>query len=185
LPPGPQPQFGARGPLNVFGPYSEQFDYRDHAKMRTTPVYFRDAAGRDLVFVSGATKAGVGSIDSVAPSFARLRVVTAPGAAAYLALDAYEPTLAFVNAGSPVVTSDGAAHPIAWVFDENARRTASLVDPATAHPVLHAIDAATMTAIWRTSPGELFTGGKYTTVSAARGVVFIGTDRIQAFGVRP
>ena len=184
LPKGTQPQFGVPGPLNVFGPYSEQYDYRDHAKMRSTPAYFHDAAGRDLVFVSGATKRSVASVVSAAPSFARLRVATTPGAAAYLEIDAYQPTLAFINAGSPVVTSDGAANPIAWVFDENAPRTASLVDPRTAHPMLHAIDATTMTAIWHTNPKELFVGGKYTTITAAHGVVFVGTDRIQAFGVR-
>jgi len=33
LPPDPQPQFGARGPLNVFGPYSEVYGNYDHAKM--------------------------------------------------------------------------------------------------------------------------------------------------------
>jgi hypothetical protein len=35
MPPGPQPQFGARGPLNVFGPYSEDFGQTDHAKARS------------------------------------------------------------------------------------------------------------------------------------------------------
>jgi outer membrane protein assembly factor BamB len=50
--------------------------------------------------------------------------------------------------------------------------------------MLYAIDGTTMTAIWHTKPRELSVGGKYTTVTAANGVVFVGTDRIQAYGVQ-
>src|SRR5205823_1646222 len=38
LPPDPQPQFGERGTLNAFGPYSECAINVNYAKMRTTPA---------------------------------------------------------------------------------------------------------------------------------------------------
>ncbi len=185
LPPGIQPQFMARGPLNVFGPYSEAFGNLDRAKMRSTPALFRDAAGRVLLYVSGTTKASIDSMTSVPPSLARLRVVASPGATAYLEVDRYESTLVFINPGSPIVTSDASLNPVVWILDENAPRVASLLDPAVPHPILYAVDGTTMTVLWRSAPNELFVGGKYSSVTAARGVVFVGTDRVQAFGVRP
>ena len=185
VPPGRQPQFMARGPLNVFGPYSEQFGNLDRAKMRSTPAYFRDATGRDLLFVTGSTKATVDSMASVPPSFARLVVVTSPSTSPYLAIDAYESTLAFLNPGSPVVSSDGPRDPVVWVLDENARRVDSLLDPGTPHPILYAVDGTTSSVLWtseRNARDRLNMGGKYSTVAIARGVALVGTDRLQAFG---
>ncbi|PYM36813.1 MAG: hypothetical protein DME17_09350, partial [Candidatus Rokuibacteriota bacterium] len=40
-----------------------------------------------------------------------------------------------------------------------------------------------MRLIWQSSSSELNVGGKYNTVAVGRGVVFVGTDRIQAFGL--
>jgi hypothetical protein len=57
LAPQAQPQFGTRGPLNVFGPYSDRFGMGNQAKSRSTGAYFRDRAGRSLLFVTGSQKA--------------------------------------------------------------------------------------------------------------------------------
>lgn len=76
VPPDPQPQFGARGPLQVFGPYSDLYGEIDLAKMRSTPAYFQDANGTAYLFVSGSTKAVAGQPDVVPPSLARLKIVT-------------------------------------------------------------------------------------------------------------
>ena len=183
LPPGPQPQFGARGPLNVFGPYSEEFADLDRAKSRTSPAYFRAADGTRYLFVSGSTKAAIDSETSVPPCLARLRIVTPPGAPPYLAVDVTENTLTFVNPGPPEISSNGSRDAIVWVLDENARRTASLVDPNVPHPILYAIDAQTMQPLWRST--DLEVGGKYAHATIAHGLVLVGTDRLRAFGLKP
>lgn len=184
LPPDAQPQFGAAGPLSVFGPYTEEHAQLDHARMRTTPAYYRDAAGTSYLFVTGSTKAAPDGAASVAPGLARLRIVTAPGSPASLAVDRLETATTLVNPGSPVVTSNGAREAIVWVLDPNMPRLAPLVGPSVARPVLYAFDAATLTRLWRSAPGQLEVGGKYSSPAIARGVVFVGTDRIQAFGLR-
>lgn len=184
LAPGPQPQFGARGPLNVFGPYSERFGNVDYAKMRSSPAWFRGADGTRYLYVSGASKAAEDSMRSVPPSLARLRLHVAPGEPAWLEIDQLDGALAFVNPGSPVISSRGAADAIVWVLDENAPRLASLLDPSTPHPVLYAVDAATLRLLWRSVDGELDLGGKYNTPAVVHGQVFVGTDRIQAYGLR-
>jgi hypothetical protein len=185
LAPDPQPQFEARGPLNVFGPYTESYGNGDYAKMRTTPSFFRDAAGERYLFVTGATKAAADSKQSVPPGLARLRIVVAADAQPFLTVDAALPAVTFVNPGSPVITSAGSDGALVWVLDENAPRSASLLDDRTAKPVLHAIDATTMEPVWRSAPGLLHGGGKYGTPAVAHGFVFVGTDRVQAFGLRP
>src|SRR5260370_10489688 len=40
-----------------------------------------------------------------------------------------------------------------------------------------------MQPLWSSSYEQLDLGGKYNTIAAARGQVFVGTDRIQAFGL--
>jgi outer membrane protein assembly factor BamB len=104
---------------------------------------------------------------------------------AYLAIDLTEATLTFVNPGSPVVTSNGPDGAILWMTDENAPRVASLTDPAAPHPVLYAVDATTMTPLWRSPPDELKVGGKYSSPTVVHGTVFVATDRLQAYGLRP
>jgi hypothetical protein len=186
VPPGPQPQFGARGPLNVFGPYSDLYGNVDHAKMRTTPAFFR-AAGTDYLYVSGASKAQVDSTSSVPPSVVRLRVITGPGVPAYLGVDKADGSLAFLNPGSPVVTSQGESGAIVWVVDGNASRLASLLSDATPHPVLYAVDGTSLAPLWSSASGSssLHLGGKYETPIVAHGTVFVITDRVQAFVLGP
>ena len=185
LAPEPQPQFGKRGPLNVFGPYDAQCGNLDYAKMRSTPAYYKDADGGSWLYVTGTSKLAVCSAQNVAPSVVRVAIRTAPGSAAWLERAGAEPALVMVNPGSPVITSDGAAHPLIWVLDENAPRTASLADPNAPHPVLYAIDGTTMTALWQSSAPMLEVGGKYSTPAVAHGTVFVATDRLHAFGLHP
>ena len=183
LPPEDQPQFDKRGPLNVFGPYSEKDAAMDVARGRSVPAYFRNGDGKSYVFVTGNTKQVEGSPTSVPPSLVRLEVVTAPGKSVYLRVDQREMRFAFENPGSPFVTSNGGRDAIVWVLDENARRSALLAGPNAPRPVLYAFDAMTLALLWKSEPGELFTSGKYNEPAISRGTVFVGTDRIQAFGL--
>jgi hypothetical protein len=183
LAPGPQPQFGARGPLNVFGPYTEQYGNVDYAKMRTTLARFVDGAGNTLLYAAGASKAAADSMQSVPPSLARLRVVTGAGQPAYLELDATDHAFAFFNPGSPIITSDGHMAPIVWVIDQRAKRTASTFGNIS-RPVLYAVDGTTLKPLWQSEPTRLGLGAKYASPTAAHGWVFVATDRVQAFGLR-
>ena len=184
LSPKSQPQFGKRGPLNVFGPYSEKFSAVDHAKSRSVPAYFRGQDGTHYLFASGNSKNAENSPINVPPCLARLRIVTKSGRSAYLEVDQLEQTLVLENPGSPLITSNGFKNPIVWVLDENARRSASLAGSNAPRPVLYALDALTLKLLWKSKPNELYTGGKYNEPAVARGTVFVGTDRIQAFGLR-
>jgi hypothetical protein len=183
LAPGSQPQFGTPGPLNVFGPYSEVYGNLDYAKMRSGPALYRSPSGITYLYVSGASKASVSSQSSVAPSLVRLRVGAAAGAPAYLTIDAADADVAFLNPGSPVVTSAQGQHPIVWVVDENAKRVASLADPGAPRPILYAFDGETMQQVWRSPAGALSVGGKYNVPAIAHGIVYVATDRVQAFGL--
>ena len=185
IPSDPQPQFGVPGPLNVFGPYSETFTQGDNAKMRTTPAYFQANDGTNYIFVSGATKRCPSCREPVPPGLARLQIVTAPGQPAYLALDAMDNFLSLFSPGPPIITSNVSDNAIVWLLDANVYRSASLVGSSVPHPVLYAVDATTMQLLWNSSASQLNVGGKYNHVTVARGVVFVGTDRIQAFGLSP
>ena len=127
MPPGAQPQFGQRGPLNVFGPYSEIYDNTDYAKGRSTGAFFREADGTNFLFVAGSSKAAVNSMQTVPPCIVKLRVVLSPGSPAYLAVQASENTFGFLSPGSPWVTSNGTENAIVWVLVANVLRSASLV----------------------------------------------------------
>src|SRR5207248_515897 len=48
---------------------------------------------------------------------------------------------------------------------------------------LYAYNALTMQPLWSSAYRQLDLGGKYNTIAAARGELFVGTDRIQAFGL--
>ena len=183
LPPDDQPQFAKRGPLNVFGPYSEKDAAMDLAHGRSVPATFRDADGKSFVFMTGSTRKEEGSTASIPPSLARLEVVTGAGGSAYLRIAQREVHTAFENPGSPFVTSNGPHDAIVWVLDENTRRSAPLAGPRPPQPVLYAFDAMTLALLWKSQPGELYTSGKYNEPAFARGTVFVGTDRIQAFGL--
>lgn len=182
LPPQAQPQFGTRGPLSVFGPYSEEDAALDLARARSLPAAFRDGRGVDFLFATGNSKRARGSAESVPPSVVRVEVVRAPGQAPYLRIDRSNRSLVLGNPGSPAVTSDGPRNAIVWILDENAPRSALLAGDDVPRPVLYALDARTLDVLWRSAPGELFTSGKYNEPAFGGGQVFVGTDRIQAFG---
>ncbi|MCL6710663.1 ThuA domain-containing protein [Pseudomonas sp. R2.Fl] len=182
LAPSLQPQFGGRGPLNVFGPYSEQDAAMDQARGRSVPAYHQDEHGAVHVYMTGNTRRAEGAPDAVPPSLVKLRVVTAPGQPAHLAIARRQMELVFINPGSPVISSDGARDPIVWVLDENARRSAPLAGTDAPAPVLYALEGHTLELLWKSAPGQLRTSGKYNEPVFAQGVVVVGTDRIQAFG---
>lgn len=183
IPPDAQPQFGVPGPLNVFGPYSESFLSADYAKMRTTPAYFQASDGTNYLFGVGATKKCESCREPVPPGLARLKIIERPGHPAYLFLDVVDNFLSLFSPGPPLVTSNGSENAVVWLLDANAYRSASLVGGDAGHPLLYAVDAETMRLLWRSAPGALDVGGKYNHVTVARGVVFAGTSRIQAFGL--
>lgn len=141
--------------------------------------------GTSYIFVSGATKQSECSRVPVPPGLARLRIVTSPGQPAYLSIDASDSVLNLFSPGPPVITSAGSDNAIAWVLDANVYRSASLVGSSVPHPVLYAIDANTMQLLWNSTSGQLNVGGKYNHAVIAHGVVSVGTDRIQAFGINP
>jgi len=186
IPPDPQPYYGGLpGPLNVFGPYSETCTMGDNARMRTTPAYFKGMDGTNYVFVSGAQKQSECNRTPVPPGLSRLRIVTNPGQPAYLQVDATDSVLSLFSPGPPVVTSNGSTNAIVWVMDANVYRSASLVGGGVPHPVLYALDANTMQLLWSSDSSQLNVGGKYNHATIANGVVFVGTDRIQGFGINP
>lgn len=184
LAPDPQPQFGRRGPLNVFGPYTEANGMGDQARSRTTLAWFRAGPGEHYLYLTGSAKASEESTQSVPPGLVRLRIVTRPGEPAYLRLDAAQPTVVFQNPGSPVVTSRGARDAVVWVLDENKPRSASLYGPDAPRPVPYAVDARTLQLLWRSPDGELGPSGKYNEPTVVDGQVIVGTDRIQAYGLQ-
>jgi hypothetical protein len=182
MPLGIQPQFGTRGPLNVFGPYSDELSNTDYAKSRSTPAYFQAADGTSFLFATGSSKASEISTTTVPPCIARIKIVASRDQPAYLTVDAYESTLSLLSPGSPVITSNGSSNAILWVLAANVLRSQSMVDPSAPRPILYALDPFTFEILWRSTPAQLNVGGKYNTPAIARGVVFVGTDRIQAFG---
>ena len=183
LSPDMQPQFGRRGPLNVFGPYTQTYGMGDQARSRTTLAHFRNAAGTDWLYLTGSAKAAEDSSVSVAPGLVRLEIVKRRSEPAYLRLDRNQDTLVLQNPGSPVISSRGRRDAIVWVLDANKPRSTSLYGPDAPRPVLYAVDAASLALLWRSTPGELQTSGKYNEPTIADGTVFVGTDRIQAFGL--
>src|SRR5262249_31817504 len=129
---------GSPGPLNVFGPYSEDDGWAMKAKARSTPAVFQADDGTTYVVVTGSTKDPVDLVTPRAPSVARLRVVTpSPSRPAYLELEAYEPTLVFMSPGTPVISSNGGRDAIAWIVEPNVGRLDNLLNapPATLHAV--------------------------------------------------
>jgi hypothetical protein len=184
LAPEPQPQFGRRGPLNIFGPYTEMDGMGDQARSRSTLAHFRSARGTDYLFVTGSSKSGATQSVSAAPSLVRLRIHAEPGKPSFLRLDRSHDSLVLQNPGSPVVSSQGARAAIVWILDINKPRSASLYGLDPPQPVLYAVDADSMQVIWRSQPGELGPSGKYNEPTVVDGLVVVGTDRIQAFGMR-
>ena len=81
-----------------------------------------------------------------------------------------------------MITSNGSSNAIIWVLDGNVLRTANLLDPASPHPILYAFDQD-LNILWNSTQTQLDAGGKYMSPVFARGVAFVGTDRVQAFGL--
>jgi mono/diheme cytochrome c family protein len=186
LSPEIQPQFGKRGPLSVFGPYGDENAMNDQARSRTTASYFKSENGKNYVFHTGSAKTGEKLDISTPPGLARLEIVTSPGQPAYLKIDQLEMTQTFHNPGSPVITSNGGRDAIVWVLDTNAPRTTAFKGPKmTQRPVLYAFDALTFKLLWKSAPDELGGTGKYNEPAITKGVVYVGTDRIQAYGLLP
>jgi hypothetical protein len=153
------------------------------AKGRNTPAAFVDSDGGVFLFFAGNSK-GSDGMTSVPPSLARLRVNLPDGGPAYLAIDATLGSPLMLSPGSPLVTSAAGAAGIVWVVDVNANRKQSLIAPGAPRPLLWAFDAATLATLFQSGPTDLDVGGKYTTPVVAHGTVFVGTDRISAFGLQ-
>lgn len=184
LAPEPQPQFGRRGPLNIFGPYTETDGMGDQARSRSTLAHFRNASGTDFLYATGSSKSGASQNVSAAPSLVRLTIRSVPGQPAFLRLDRVHEQLVFQNPGSPIVSSNRSRAAIVWILDINKPRSASLFGLTPPQPVLYAVDANSLRLLWRSAPGELGPSGKYNEPTVAEGQVIVGTDRIQAFGLR-
>ena len=184
LAPDPQPHFGLRGPISLFGPYSDYISMLDQAKSRTTAAYFRDTNDDNYVFVTGSSKTGADFSISEPPGLAKVRIVTKSSHPAYPEIAALEMTQTFVNPGSPVVTSNAGTEAIVWMLDANARRAASLYGESPPQPILYAFAADDLALLWKSKPGELFASGKYNEPTVVNGLAIVGTDRIQAYGLR-
>ncbi len=184
LAPEPQPEWKRRGPISLFKPFSDEYGAFDQAKSRTSASYYRDAKGDTYIYVSGASKKGENFNTSAPPSLAKVKVVASPDAPAHLKVDKLEMKTTLHNAGSPVISSNGGNDAIVWVVDQNAARTVSLYAAKPPQPILYAFDAVTLDTIWKSPEGELATTGNYSEVTVANGQVLVGTDRIQAYGLK-
>jgi hypothetical protein len=184
LAPEVQPEWKRRAPINLFKPFSDEIGSFDQAKSRTTASYYRADDGTYYVYVTGASKTGVDFNDSMPPGLAKVKVFLSPGAPAFLRVDKLETTQTFGNAGSPIVSSNGGHDAIVWMVDQNAPRTTSLYGPKAPKPTLYAFDATDLKLLWKSNPGELFTTGNYGEPTVVNGLVLVGTDRIQAYGLK-
>ena len=181
LAPEQQPHLNAHGPINVFGPFSDEIGMTDQAKSRSTAAIYVNDQGQTSLFVSGSTKAGTNFSASTPPGLARVSIVTSPGNPAFLHIADLEKTVTFENPGSPVVSSNGGRDAVVWVLDANAPRTANQFSKDARRAVLYAFDAENLKPLWN-SKDALFPSGKYNEPAVVNGLVLVGTDRIQAFG---
>ena len=173
----PQP-----GPLSLFGPYNETSASGSTAKARDTPAAFFGPDGSAYVIWAGASKAAVGSGTPVAPSLYLTKVVTSPGQPAFLSIAAQN-TQVMSLPGSSLITGNGTAGEIDWIIDSGVQRSDPLTSFARGAPTLYAYNANTLQPLWSSAYQQLDMGGKYNSVTVARGNLFLGTDRIQAFGL--
>jgi hypothetical protein len=176
------------GPINLFGPYQEDCHQGNLARGRTTPTYFKDSNGTAYVFFTGSTKPAPCSIEPQqgGPSVARTRVVTpGPNQHAYLTFDAYDDGITFRNPAIGVISSNGNdfSTAVLWLLDSNRLRGETL---DVSQPILYAVDPSgmrTVSVVYRTPDGQLSAGGKYNTPIVVNGKVYVGTDRIVAYGL--
>lgn len=183
LAPDVQPELGTRGPVSIFGPYSDDIGMANSAKSRSTLAHFRDAAGAHFLYLTGTTKTGPDFSTNIAPSLVRVSVNAEAGQPAFLRRDLAEMTQVMQNPGSPVVSSNGGTNGIVWVLDPNVPRSTDLYDPRAPGARLYAFDASDLTLLWA-SGDEMRTSGKYNEAAVVNGMVLVGTDRLQAFGLR-
>lgn len=176
--PTPQPQFNSRGPLSVFGPYSDEFGEIDHAKMRTKLAEWTDGNNDRFLFASGTAKDGPDSTTSVAPSIAKLRVAIADDGQAFLETAARNERVVMQNPGSPIVTGTG-DEAVVWVLDRNALRSAPVLGTGTPLPRLYAFAASDLQLLW--SGETAGPSGKYASPIAVGDALVVGTDRIEAW----
>jgi len=132
---------------------------------------------------SGAQKVAQCDRTPVPPGLVRLKLVTTPNKPASLNVDGEDSVLSLFSPGPPIVSSNSGSNAIVWILDANIYRSVVLVGTVPAHPVLYALDANSMQLLWHSTPEQLNVGGKYNHVVVAHGVVFVGTDSIQAFGM--
>jgi hypothetical protein len=169
------------GPLSLFSPYSELQAMTNYAKSRDTPSTFVGPDGSVYVAWTGSSKTPANLVVPAAPSVVVTKVVTSPGQPAYLQI-VRQNTAVMSLPGAGLTTGNGTTNEIYWVVDAGVQRTDPL-DFSAGAPTLYAFDALTMTPLWSSAYQELNQGGKYNTLAIAHGVVFAGTDRIQAFGI--
>jgi hypothetical protein len=171
------------GPLALFGPYNESSASGNTAKARDTPATFTGPDGSQYIIWAGASKAGVGSSTPVAPSLIVTQVVHSAGQPAYLQIVAQN-TAVMSNPGANLITGNGTSNEIDWIVDEGKQRTDNATSYSSGAPVLYAYNPLTMQPLWSSAYEELATPfGKYNSISVARGDVYVGTNRIQAFGL--
>jgi hypothetical protein len=172
------------GPLNVFGPYSEIYGQVNYGRSRTTPATFIGPDGSYYVVWTGSQKITDSSTIPTAPGVVVTKIIAAPGQNAYLQISAQN-TQTLSLPGASIVTANDTSNPIVWVVDAGVQRTGSLATGSFSNgaPTVFAYDALTMQPLWSSPYKQLDTGGKYNTLAVARGVAFVGTDRIQAFGL--
>ena len=183
LAPDLQPELGTRGPVVVFGPCSDSIGMVNSAKSRATPARFGTAEGREFLYFTGSSKTGADFGTNVPPGLVRLAIALSPGKPAWLVRDAQEMTVTFQNPGSPVVSSNGGRKGIVWVLDVNMPRSANVFLPDAPGALLRAFDALTLKPLWD-SGHALYPTGKYNEPAVVQGMVIVGTDRLQAFGLR-
>jgi autotransporter-associated beta strand protein len=172
------------GPLNVFGPYSEQYGMTNYGRSRTTPATFVGPDGTYYAVWTGSQKTTSSSTTPTAPSVVVTKIVATSGHNAYLQI-ATQNTETMSLPGASIITANGTSTPIVWVVDAGVQRLDSLSTGNfnNGAPTLYAFDALTMQPLWSSANQQLDIGGKYNTIAVAHGVTFVGTDRIQAFGL--
>jgi hypothetical protein len=170
------------GPLALFQPYNETSASGNTAKARDTPATFVGPDGSTYVIWAGSSKSAVGSGIPVAPSLYLTKVVTSPGQPAYLSIEAQNAQVMSLP-GANLITANGTANPIDWIVDAGVQRSDGETSFANGAPTLYAYNALTLQPLWSSAYEQLDMGGKYNTIAVARGDVFVGTDRIQAFGL--
>ena len=182
--PGPQPQFGQPGPLNVFGPYSETYAQADYAKGRSTGVFFRAEDGSN--FLLSRARAGRSGLRdyraAVHRETANRDCCRAPGLSRGGSIGEH----ARVSVAG-FAMGDEQRRGQCDCLGAGGQRAAQCLagHPNAAHPILYALDPVTLKALWSSTPAMLNVGGKYNTPGFGGGMVFVGTDRIQAFGLPP